>query len=132
MNRHVNVAVVIALTAPWLLACSPDGKSTGKTASTNHPSTTQSTNLGSNPLNAPADYLGAMGKAKNLAQKTVDLTTLNRAVQMFYAAEDRMPKDLKELVTQGYLPKLPEVPQGTRLAFNPATGEVRLVQIPTQ
>ncbi len=81
-----------------------------------------------NPLTAPVDYLGAVGKAKKYAGKAVDLASLNQAIQQFRAGEDRFPKDLNELVSEGYLPRLPAAPPGTRLQYNAARGEVRVVQ----
>ncbi len=81
-----------------------------------------------NPVTAPADYLGAVGKAKRVAEKTVDAASLNQAVQLFYAQEDRFPKDLNELVTDQYLPAIPPPPAGMRWEYNPQTGTLRAVQ----
>lgn len=91
----------------------------------------QSTNPPSssgNPITAPVDYLGAVGKAQKLATKTVDLTSLTQAIRQFHAAEDRYPRNLNELVAEGYLPRLPAAPPGTRLEYNAARGEVRLTK----
>ena len=82
---------------------------------------------GSNPLNAPADYLGGMVKAKKTAEKTVDTASLNKAVQLFYATEGRYPKDLNELVTTKYLPLIPEAPSGMKITYNASSGEVKVV-----
>lgn len=81
-----------------------------------------------NPLTAPVDYVGAVVKSKQTAQKTVDLANVNRAIQMFYAAEDRYPKDLQELVKQRYLPSLPVEP-GARFVYDPGSGQVRIEKI---
>jgi hypothetical protein len=80
-----------------------------------------------NPLTAPADYLGAIGKAKSLSEKTLDTLTLNQAVQAFYAGEGRYPTDLNELVSEKYMPRLPEPPYGMKLFYDPSTGKVKLV-----
>ena len=53
---------------------------------------------GSSPLSAPADYVGALGKAQQTAVKTADTATLNQAIQMFNVEKGRNPKDLNELV----------------------------------
>jgi hypothetical protein len=82
---------------------------------------------GENPLNAPADYLGAAAKAKNVAVKVVDTAALNQAVQLFNAAEGRNPTDLNELVTTKYLPRIPDAPPGQKISYNPNTGEVKVV-----
>ena len=90
----------------------------------------QSTNAAAasgNPLTAPVDYLGAVGKAHKSAVKIVDLTSLSQMVQLFNASEGRFPKDLNELVTQKYLPSLPAPPYGMTFDYNPATGQVKVV-----
>ncbi len=65
-----------------------------------------------------------------LAEKTIDTAALNRSVQLFYAQEDRFPKDLNELVTKRYLPSLPEAPYGTKIVYDAAKGEVKIVNQP--
>lgn len=94
--------------------------------------TPEATNNGSaqsgNPLTAPVDYVGAVVKSKNTAQKTVDTANLTRAIQMFQATEGRYPKDLQELVNQRYLPSLPAAAPGTRWVYDPANGQVKLVR----
>lgn len=92
------------------------------------PATNTAAAPGENPLNAPADYLGGMVKAKNAAVKTVDTASLNQAVQLFNAQEGRYPKDLQELVTENYLPRLPEAPTGMKLSYDAARGEVKVVR----
>ena len=83
---------------------------------------------GGNPLNAPADYLGAVGQAKKAAEKTVDLASLKNAIALFHAQEDRYPRDLNELVQQRYLQSVPEGPAGSRVVYNAANGEVRIMR----
>jgi hypothetical protein len=85
---------------------------------------------GGNPLNAPADYLGAVSQAKKAAEKTVDAAAIQNAINLFHAQEDRYPKDLNELVQQRYLPRVPEPPTGTRIDYNPANGELKIVRQP--
>ena len=81
-----------------------------------------------NPLNAPADYLGALGKAQQTAVKTTDTASLNRAIQMFSVEEGRNPKDLNELVEKKYIPKLPAAPNGMKLEYDAAAGKVKVVK----
>lgn len=90
----------------------------------------QSTNgaaSGSSPLSAPADYVGALGKAKQTAVKTADLTSLNQAIQMFNVENGRNPKDLNELVEKKFIPKIPEAPYGMKLEYDAATGKAKVV-----
>lgn len=85
---------------------------------------------GGNPLTAPVDYLGAAAQAKKVSEKTVDLASLRQAIQLFYAQEDRYPRDLQELVNEKYLGALPPPPAGMQFKYNPANGEVSLVPKP--
>ena len=80
-----------------------------------------------NPLTAPVDYLGAIAKAKKHSEKTIDATSVNQAVQLFYAQEDRFPKDLNELVAKHYMAGIPSAPTGSQWAYNPQTGETKLL-----
>ena len=89
--------------------------------------TTNATSSGS-PLTAPADYLGAMGKAQQNAVKTVDTTSLNKAIQMFNVDQGRNPKDLNELVEKKYMPQIPTPPPGSKLDYDPNAGTVRVVK----
>lgn len=80
-----------------------------------------------NPITAPVDYLGAIGQAQKQAAKVVDLAQVQQAIQQFRAAEDRYPKELGELVKEGYLAKIPSLPAGMNYQYNPATGQIRAV-----
>lgn len=83
---------------------------------------------GGNPLTAPADYLGAVGQAQKHSLKTVDVASVTKAIQMFRAEEDRYPADLNELVKEGYLPALPQLPSGMAYQYDPRTGQVKGVR----
>jgi hypothetical protein len=85
---------------------------------------------GENPLNAPADYLGAVVKAKKLADKTVSTVSIDQAIKVFSAQENRYPKTLDELVTSGTIPKLPAPPEGMKFDYNPTNGTVKIVPQP--
>jgi len=80
-----------------------------------------------NPVTAPVDYLGAISKAKRSSEKVVQAVSLNQAVQQFAVAEGRYPKDLNELVTGKYLPRLPEPPYGMKIVYDATNGEVKVV-----
>jgi hypothetical protein len=92
-------------------------------------STAQSTNASSsgNPVTAPVDYLGAVAKAKQAADKTISTAGLNQAIQSFQAQEGRLPATLNELVTKNYLPSIPPPPAGMKYDYNPKTGQLRLI-----
>ena len=92
-------------------------------------SSTAATNqaeVGQNPLDAPADYIGALGQAQKQAVSTADVATLTKAIQIFEAQEDRFPRDLKELVDKEYIPKLPLLPQGRTFIYDRTTGSVKV------
>jgi hypothetical protein len=85
-------------------------------------------NSGGNPLNAPGDYLNAAGQGQQHAVKTVDTAALNQAIQLFQVDKGRFPKDLNELVTEKFIPKIPEAPAGMKITYDAATGTVKVVK----
>jgi hypothetical protein len=95
----------------------PPGTNTGKTTNTTD---------SANPAPSSADYLGTLMRADKSAVKTIDVSYLNQAVQLFNTQEGRLPKDLNELVPN-YVGKLPATPYGTKLDYDPATGLVKVV-----
>jgi hypothetical protein len=89
---------------------------------------TNAATSGGSVLTAPVDYLGAMGNAQQSAVKTIDTASLKQAIQMFQVDKGRLPKELNELVQEKYLPRIPETPSGTRLDYDPNTGEIKVVK----
>lgn len=93
--------------------------------------TTQTTNAATsdgNPLNAPANYLGGLAKGQQSAVKTVDVSSLNQAIQLFNVQEGRFPKDLNELVENKYIPKIPDAPYGMKIVYDTNAGTVKVVK----
>lgn len=82
----------------------------------------------SNAVTAPVEYLGAAGRAKLLAEKTVDVAGISQAVQMFVAQEGRYPKSLNELIEQQFLTQIPKAPHGMKIVYDPASGRVSVVK----
>ena len=99
--------------------CKPSGGSQADSSSSN-------SNSGS-VLQAPADYVGALGKAKQDAGKTVDVASLNREIEMFQVDKGRFPKDLDELVQDNYIKKIPDAPYGMKIDYDATTGTVKVV-----
>ena len=118
---------VLAALAVGLAGCGQ--KSEPPSQPTSPTATTNASTVG-NPVTAPVDYLGAVGKAKKVSEATIDTVSLNQAVQLFNAQEGRYPKDLNELVTEQYLPRIPDAPYGMKLSYDPVKGEVRVVKAP--
>lgn len=110
-----------------LSSCGKSESPGTKAGGTNAPATNAAAR-GENPLTAPADYLGAAAKAQKTAVRVVDTVSLNQAVQLFNAQEGRYPKDLNELVVEKYLPRIPQAPAGSKITYNPQTGEVKVVR----
>jgi hypothetical protein len=103
-----------------LIGC---GDQSGKPA---HPANA-TTNDGS-LVTAPVDYLNSITKAEQSAIKTFDVSAVNSAIKQFQVEQGRYPQDLNELVQQKYLPPIPPVPYGTKLVYDPATGEAKVVK----
>jgi hypothetical protein len=82
---------------------------------------------GSSILSMPADYVGTAVKVKSTATRTVDIASVNHAIQLFHAQEGRYPRDLNELVSERYLARVPSPPTGMRLEYNAAKGQARMV-----
>jgi uncharacterized lipoprotein YehR (DUF1307 family) len=87
-----------------------------------------STEKGGNPVTAPVDYLAAVAKAKQIAEKQIDVAQITKAIQFFYEAEDRNPKDLNELVEKHYLGEIPKAPYGMKIVYDASSGSVKVVK----
>jgi hypothetical protein len=90
--------------------------------------TTNASTSGGDLLTAPVDYLAAAGKAQQNAVKTVDTTTLNKAIEMFHVEQGRYPKDLNELVDKKFMPKIPAAPYGMKIEYDATAGTVKVVK----
>jgi len=120
---------LISIAAGLLLAGCGNNNSSSHPQGTNTSQTTNSEpryDTG-NPITAPVDYIGAVGQAQKYAVKTIDVSYLNQAVQLFNTQEGRLPKDLNELVPN-YVGKLPAAPYGMKLDYDPNTGQVKVVK----
>jgi hypothetical protein len=84
-------------------------------------------NTNDSVVSAPAGYLGTMVKSKQSAVKTIDVSALNSALEQFNVGEGRFPKDLVELVSKGYITKIPAAPIGMKLVYDANAGVVKAV-----
>jgi hypothetical protein len=75
---------------------------------------------------APVDYLNSAAKAEHSAIKSVDLSVLTEAIRRFQVEVGRFPRDLDELVSEKYIPRIPPVPYGSKLVYDSATGDVKV------
>ncbi len=116
MKTILSLTAAISL---LLAGCGDKSSSTGQSNS----------ETSGNPLTAPVDYLDAAAKAKQSAVKTVDVTSVNQAIQMFHVDQGRFPKDLNELVAEKYMPKIPDAPFGSKLVYDATAGKVKVVKL---
>ena len=80
-----------------------------------------------NPLSAPADYVGALGKAKKSMEKTLSTVGIDKALQTFYTEQGRFPTNLNELVANRTLSSIPNPPFGMKYDYNSKTGTFKVV-----
>ena len=111
--------LVVPFAAVLLAGCSQESASPAQT--TNAPTS-------SNPPEAPGGYLGGLAKGHQSAVKTVDATALNQAIQLFQVDKGRFPKDLNELVTEKFIPKIPDPPAGMKIVYDASAGTVKVVK----
>ena len=76
----------------------------------------------------PADITNnTLVNAKRTADKTIDVTYINQAINLFNVQEGRMPKTLEELVPK-YVAKIPDAPLGYKIAYDAKKGEASVVR----
>jgi hypothetical protein len=102
------------LTAAAVVLLAGCGQNSGSTSAQN-----QSTN--------PADINNPLVNAKRTADKTLDVSYLNQAVQLFNVQEGRNPKTLEEL-TPKYVAHIPDAPLGYKINYDAVKGEVTVVR----
>jgi hypothetical protein len=85
-------------------------------------------NSSGNPITAPVDYLGAVNQARKSAIGRIDIASMQNAINLFNAQEDRYPRDLNELAQKHYIQAVPQLPAGSRFIYNPQNGEIRIVR----
>tara|TARA_B100000676_G_scaffold309427_1_gene372972 strand:+ start:759 stop:1103 length:345 start_codon:yes stop_codon:yes gene_type:complete len=84
-------------------------------------------NSSGNPATAPVDYLGAVNKGRKKAITDSALMQVNGALNQFKASNSRSPAFLNELITEGLLRELPELPAGTKWTYDPKTGVASVI-----
>ena len=102
--------IPLAVAAIFSLAGCSGGSNSNATPSTN-------TAANNSPAVQPEIY----------AQKKVDVSALNQALQQYNAAEGHYPKDLKELAPS-YIGKVPDAPSGYKFNYDANAGTVSMVQ----
>jgi len=80
-----------------------------------------------NPLTAPADYVGALGKQQKSMQKTLTTVGVDQALKTFYTENGRFPTNLNELVAKGTLSSIPNPPFGMKYDYDSKSGTFKVV-----
>jgi hypothetical protein len=128
----MNTLLPLAIAAGLLAGCGEKSADTAQPtnapASTPAAATTNAPASGGGLLTAPVDYLAAVSKAQQSAVKTVDVASLNQAIQTFNVEEGRYPKSLDELVEKKIIGKLPAVPYGMKYVYDASSGQVKVVR----
>jgi len=89
--------------------------------------TSSSSSQASNVSTNPADINNPLVNAKRTADKTLDVSYLNQAVQLYNVQEGHNPKTLEDL-TPKYVSQLPTPPLGYKLDYDATKGEVTVVR----
>jgi len=110
-----------------LLLCGAMVAGCGQKNAKPDPASTNAASSGGNPITAPVDYIGAVGKAQQHSLKVVDTVQVQQAIQYFQIAEGRFPKDLEELVKEGHLAAVPKLPARMKYQYNATNGQVKVV-----
>jgi len=119
----MKASFLILLAAGMFLAGCGKSNSNPHPQGTNAPPTTNTAEV----AKPSGGYLGALMQADKSAVKTIDVSYLNQAVQLYQTQEGRLPKDLNELVPN-YVAKLPAPPYGYRINYDPTSGVVTVVR----
>jgi hypothetical protein len=75
----------------------------------------------------PADVDNPLVNAKRTADKVIDVSYVNQAIQLFNVQEGRLPKTLAEL-TPKYIAKIPDAPLGYKISYDAVKGEASVVR----
>jgi hypothetical protein len=114
--------LVLVATGILLTGCS-------RSNSSSHPQGTSPTQTPNTAESAQPSggYLHSLMQADKSAVKTIDVSYLNQAVQLFNTQEGHLPKDLNELVPN-YVAKIPAAPYGYQIVYDATSGLVTVVK----
>ena len=128
-----SLAFTLLSVAALGVGCGKSDQSSQSSANTNSaPGVISSAvNLATNQQQKAGEMLEQYGHtlatAKNKALSKTDFITVDRAIQAFQADRGRNPESLDELIKEGFLPRLPDLPKGKKYTYNPQSGEVGMV-----
>jgi hypothetical protein len=123
----------LAALATFVLGCGKSDQSQSS-GGTNQPGVVAAAvNVATNQQTAGKEiekYGHTMAQARRKAAIQTDAISVDRAIQSFQADRGENPKSLDELVTEKFLPRLPDLPAGKKYDYNPADGTVKIVDAP--
>ena len=77
------------------------------------------------PVSEPAALPAPLPSTATTPEQAV--AEINRSLELWTFQRNQPPKDLNELVTAGFLQRLPTAPTGKKFAFDPVKMRVQLV-----
>ncbi len=77
-------------------------------------------------LNAPSQYMGVMKRSMDMASSIEPEAELKHVIDLFYFYENRYPRNLDELVEEGYMEDIPQIPRSMQIIYDPGTGRVEI------
>src|ERR1051325_1913944 len=114
----------LAALAILTLGCSKSDQSQSSNASTNQPGVVAAAvNVATNQQTAGKEiekYGHTMAQARRKATIQTDVISVDRAIQSVRADRGENPKSREELITEKFLPRLPDLPAGKKYDYNPA------------
>lgn len=119
----MKASLLICIAAGSILAGCAKSNSSSQPQGTNSVPATNATAT----AQPSGGYLGALMQADKSAVKSIDVSYLNQAVQLFNTQEGRLPKDLNEL-TPNYVAKIPAAPYGYKIVYDATSGIVTVVK----
>ena len=115
-SMRATLALVVLVALAGCEQAPLESKPSAKPASTNEGSV----------ATAPVDYISSVIRAGEHAKGTVEIATIQKAIDAFQEAEGRLPASLDEVVQKSYLNPMPRPPVGKKFAYDAASGKVQL------
>jgi len=72
-------------------------------------------------------YGHTLAQARGKAQYKTSFISVNQAIQAYQVEHGKSPGSLDDIIKEGLLPRLPDLPKGKRYNYNPQTGELTIV-----
>ncbi len=77
-------------------------------------------------ISTPTDYVSGVVRAGEQAKGSVELVSLQKAIDSFQQEENRFPSSLEELIQKSYLKIIPHAPVGQQFEYDSEKGTLKL------